>query len=150
MCRFWSCYVTVILSCYLTKLVETASCGSTIQSASQTLACLLSSVTVRLGESIKYFFSSNLQTSRSQSQPSSTPRHHSHHSHRHHRPRGHSSRRGVEREARTVRHDQRPPPPPYQTIKLPFLPAYQEVEASLPPPPYTEKKEDTWPAVPCL
>lgn len=136
--------MNVIFSYTLTKLVKTASCGGSVQSTSHKhLQFLLSSVAISLGENIKHFFSSNLQISRSQSRPSSTPGHHSYHSHRHHRPRAHSSRRGVEREARTPRHDERPPPPPYQTIKLPYLPAYQEVEVSLPPPPYTEKKEDT-------
>ena len=122
--------------------VKTAPCNDSIQSKSHKyVQYSLSSVAI----SLRRNFFSNLQISRSQSRPSSTPRQHSHHSHRHHRPRGHSSRRGVEREARTPRHDERPPPPPYQTIKLPYLPAYQEVEDSLPPPPYTEKKEGTWP-----
>ncbi|XP_020610566.1 uncharacterized protein LOC110049131 [Orbicella faveolata] len=105
-------------------------------------ACMITSTSVASENTLEEIREQR-RISRSQSQPSSTPRHHSHHSHRHHRPRGHSSRRGVEREARTPRHDERPPPPPYQTIKLPYLPAYQEVEVSLPPPPYTEKKEDT-------
>lgn len=124
----------VTLLCFLQHTSESVELSSS--------ACMITSTSVALENTLEEIREQR-RTSRSQSQPSSTPRHHSHHSHRHHRPRGHSSRRGVEREARTARHDQRPPPPPYQTIKLPFLPAYQEVEASLPPPPYTEKKEDT-------
>lgn len=86
------------------------------------------------------------RTSRSPTTPnqaSSAPRPYSHHPHRHHRPRGYSSQRGAERESRIARYDERPAPPPYQTLpKIPHLPGYTEMDVSLPPPPYTEKMED--------
>lgn len=40
-----------------------------------------------------------------------------------------------------IQTDTRPPPPPYQTLKLPHLPSYTELEISAPPPPYREKKD---------
>lgn len=84
------------------------------------------------------------RTSRSQSQTSSDSVPYSSHSHRHHRSRANSSQRGADREARIARHDTRPPPPAYQTLKLPHLPSYTEVDVSAPPPPYTEKTEGRW------
>lgn len=89
------------------------------------------------------------RTSRSQRQASSMPHPYSNHStpysnhsaHSQHRPRGHSSQRSMERETRMIQIDTRPPPPPYQTLKLPHLPSYTELEISAPPPPYREKKD---------
>ncbi|PFX34400.1 uncharacterized protein LOC111325572 [Stylophora pistillata] len=107
-----------------------------------TSVCMMTSTSVASENTLEEIRQQR-RISRSQSQSTSTPHHHSRHSNRHHRPRGHSSRRGVERESRIARYDERPPPPAYQTIKFPYLPAYQEVDESLPPPPYTEKKEDT-------
>lgn len=86
-----------------------------------------------------------LQTSRSSSTTSPTSSAHrpySQHPHRHHRRRDRASQRGVETQSRIARYDERPPPPPYQTLpKLPHLPGYTEVDVSLPPPPYTEKQD---------
>lgn len=85
------------------------------------------------------------RTSRSSSTTSPTSSAHrpySQHPHRQHRRRDRPSQRGVETQSRIARYDERPPPPPYQTLpKLPHLPGYTEVDVSLPPPPYTEKKE---------
>lgn len=105
-------------------------------------ACMISSTSVVLEERQEEMSEQRRtsRTSRTPSQTSSTPLPYSHHSHRHHRPRGNSSQRGEGREPRIARHDTRPPPPPYQTVKLPHLPAYTEVEMTAPPPPYTEKK----------